>query len=79
MNHRYRAALALTLAAALLAAAPSPHPRPRPVSPPAAEELYSRRALRRAKIILQLKLLELREQQLDRVRRAVEKTLRQHP
>jgi hypothetical protein len=29
--------------------------------------------LRRAKIILQLKLLELRAEQLDRVRRAVER------
>jgi len=38
-------------------------------------DLYSRRALRRARTILQLKLLELREEHLDRVRRVIEKRL----
>lgn len=37
--------------------------------------LYSRRALRRARIILQLKLLELRSERLERVRKAVERRI----
>ncbi len=38
-------------------------------------DMYSRRALRRARTILQLKLLELREERLDRARRVIEKNL----
>lgn len=38
-------------------------------------DMYSRRALRRARTILQLKLFELREERLDRVRRVIEKRL----
>jgi hypothetical protein len=77
MPDRYRAALALT-SLLLLAAASGHHrhahaKRPAFAQPPAGIELYSRRALRRARIILQLKLLDLRLQQLDRVRRAVER------
>lgn len=81
MLDRYRAALALTSLLALGAApAYSHHRHParhRPIlaAPPAGIELYSRRALRRAKIILQLRLLELHEEELDRVRRAVERHL----
>lgn len=81
MPPRYRAALALTLAlAASLPAAAKPvrHHRAAPrrsvstlvVSP---DELYSRRALRRARIILQLKLMELRMLRLDQVRKALER------
>ena len=77
MDVRYRAALALTLALPLagrLAAAKPPlHVRRHTALATTAEELYSQRALRRAKIILQLKLLELRSEHLDRVRRAIEK------
>ena len=81
MAPRYRAALALTLAlTALLPAAANTarrrhgrrHLSPSPVTP-AASELYSRRALRRARIILELKLLELRSEHLERVRKALEK------
>lgn len=43
------------------------------VSP--ALDVYSRRALRRVKTILQLKLLELHEERLDRARRVIEKQL----
>ncbi|HEY8298608.1 MAG TPA: hypothetical protein VIG32_11375 [Candidatus Baltobacteraceae bacterium] len=43
--------------------------RPAPVW---GEDLYSRRALRRARTILELKLLELRKERLDRVRQAIE-------
>ncbi len=38
-----------------------------------AADIYSRRALRRARIILQLKLLELRSERLERVRKAIER------
>ena len=80
MLDRYRAVLALTSLLSLGAAHahhrhPARHARSNLVAPAPGLELYSRRALRRAKIILQLKLLELREQQLDRVRRAVERHL----
>jgi hypothetical protein len=81
MLNRYRAALALT---SLLTIAASPghhrhahHARhPNLATPPAGIEIYSRRALRRARIILQLKLLELHQLQLDRVRRAIERVLK---
>jgi len=85
MLDRYRAVLALT-SLCLLAAAPSTrhhHARhSRHLSPtpaPAGIEIYSRRALRRARIILQLKLLELHQLQLDRVRRAVEQQINASP
>ncbi len=79
MLDRYRAALALT--SLLLLTAVSGHHRHTHASrsglaqPPAGIELYSRRALRRARIILQLKLLDLRLQQLERVKRAVERRI----
>ena len=38
-------------------------------------DMYSRRALRRAATLLQLKLLELRKARLERVRSAIEKRL----
>jgi hypothetical protein len=38
-----------------------------------ASDLFSRQALRRTRIILQLKLLELRSERLERVRKAIEK------
>lgn len=80
MFDRYRAALALTSLLSLgPAPAPGHHTHPRHSRPalvaPAGIELYSRRALRRAKIILQLRLLELHQEELDRVRRAVERHL----
>ena len=81
MLDRYRAVLALT-SLCLLAAAPAArhhyarHSRHPDLMPQAGGiDIYSRRALRRARIILQLKLLELREEQLDRVRRAVERRI----
>jgi hypothetical protein len=81
MLDRYRAALALT-SLCLLAASPGHHRHARHanhpnLAPPAAGiEIYSRRALRRARIILQLKLLELHAMQLERVRKAVERALK---
>ena len=41
----------------------------------APEQLYSRRALRRARIIVQMRLFELREERLERVERAIERRL----
>lgn len=76
---RYIAASALTLAAALLltagSAAHARHPRESvpPPAPSAALRLYSSHALRQARIILQLKLLELREERLERVRKALQR------
>jgi len=95
MPTRYRAALALT-SVLLIAAPPAttaaplhpPHRRTAGLraaaDPPPAAVLYSRRALRRARTILQLKLLELRAERLERVRKAIERhvpidTLLQQP
>ncbi len=81
MPQRYPAALALTLAlaASLPAAARVPRHRHtlRRTGAPAvsANALYSARALRRARIILELKLLELRRERLERVRKAIEKNV----
>ena len=80
MNVRYPAALALTLAIASANPAAACAPRKghaHRAVPPAlnARDLYSARALRRAKTILQLKLLELRSEHLERVRRAIERRL----
>lgn len=83
MLFRYRAALALTLAAvcALPASgmqAARRHPHHSAAAGdrrPAASALYSARALRRARIILQLKMLELRAERLERVRKALERNL----
>jgi hypothetical protein len=86
MSVRYRARLALTLALFLLmGASASPAqttrlhhhrvPQVRTLPPMPADVLYSRRALRRARIILQLKLLELRSERLERVRKALERNM----
>ncbi|HET7814460.1 MAG TPA: hypothetical protein VFL13_08810 [Candidatus Baltobacteraceae bacterium] len=71
MNNRYRAMVALT---SLLLLAGAPVPRGRHTAVPSTS-LYSQRALRRARTILQLKLLELRKARLERVFRAIERGL----
>jgi hypothetical protein len=38
-------------------------------------DLYSRRALRQTRIILQLKMLELRAERLERVRKAIQERI----
>lgn len=82
MHDRYRAALALT-SLLLLAATPGHHRHTRAHHTGAAQsqgvEIYSRRALRRARTILQLKLMELHAMQLERVRRTVERVLGESP
>lgn len=80
MSPRYPAAVALTLmiliAAPGVAAKGVRHRRhPAATPPPRASDLYSARALRRARIILQLKLMELRAERLERVRKAIEKNV----
>ena len=72
MFARYRAGLALT-SLVLLLGAHHRVPQTPALRPVSAGELYSRRALRRARIILQLKLLELRSERLERVRKAIER------
>jgi len=66
-----------TLLALLLAPAPSASPADRHASPaPAAaplspDELFSRRALRRARLLIEMRLLEYRSDRLECVRRAI--------
>jgi hypothetical protein len=91
MAFRYLAAFTLTLAlaASLPGSAKRVHHRrhkAHPSPPPmAADQIYSKQALRRAKMILELKLLELRRERLERVRKAIldhvpiEQILDQHP
>jgi len=69
MNNRYRALVAVTslaLALALTGATPRPMPTCAPVA-----GLYSARALRRMRSLLQMRLMELRLAQLQRARSAV--------
>jgi hypothetical protein len=81
MSLRYPAALALTLAVVLSArgvAAKAGHRHhivPLGTPAPNVRDLYSQRALRRAKTILQLKLLELRQERLERLRKAIERRI----
>jgi hypothetical protein len=70
------AALALTSGASAQAARPAPSPSPNPspgrfVAPPA-HSLYAREALREMRAYLRLRMLELHEADLDRVRAVVE-------
>jgi hypothetical protein len=55
--------------------APQEHPSPKPqaaASAPAAPgDLFSKRALRRARLIIQMRMLELREERLECVRAAI--------
>jgi len=81
MASRYRAALALTSLLLLGCLQARPHHAARaPRGPvnrtmPAPSEIYSRRALRRARTILQLELLSLREERLERIRKALERRI----
>jgi hypothetical protein len=74
MPERYRIGVALTsLVLALTLPAPGStagHPAPRSSAAPD-DSLYSRRALRRARRILEFQLLELRKARLERVRQAI--------
>ncbi len=69
--------LAMLLAArAPGAAAPAPPPSPRPSARPSPaaltpDQLFSRRALRRARLLIEMRLLQLRDERLECVRRAL--------
>lgn len=57
---------------------PAPTVQDRPAAGPAARspgEIYSRRALRRARLLIQLRVLELREERLACVERAIRRNL----
>ena len=64
----------MALSAAILLGAPASASKGAAAARPSLD-LYSMRARRRAAIILQLELLELRKARLDRVRRAIEQRL----
>jgi hypothetical protein len=64
----FRVLAALALGLLLLAA----HPTSKVLSP---DELYSRRALRRARFIIEMRLLELRKERLECVRQAILRNL----
>ncbi len=70
MRHLTLLLLLLTPAPATLppAASPAPPPPSRALSP---DELLSRRALLRARLLIQMRLMELREERLDCVRAAI--------
>ncbi len=57
------------------APSPTPSPRPAPAFRPAAAALYSRRSRRLVQSYLRLKLLEMREADLERARKVVERKL----
>lgn len=71
------------LTAVLIAAAPASMGTPAPsrasASPSAApltpEELFSRRALRRARLLIQMRMLQLRDERLECVREALRRQL----
>jgi hypothetical protein len=67
--------LCLALGAASAKEPPSKPARSAHVLMTAPSALYSRRALRRARILLQLRLLQLREERLERVRQIIERRL----
>ena len=85
MRDRYRGALAATwlfilIARPALAQQQNPHrPHPRSTARPADPQrqltLYSSRALRRTRTILQLEMLEIREERLACVREVLERQL----
>jgi hypothetical protein len=51
---------------------PSPHPAPAALEP---DELFSRRAMRRARLLIQMRLFRLRQERLECVREALRRRL----
>ena len=70
--------IAVLLAGAPTGTAPAPPSRatatPSP-APPAPEELFSRRAFRRARLLIQMRMLQLRDERLECVREALRRQL----
>ena len=73
---RLFALLATLLATPAAAPLPASHPAARP-SPPtlSPDELFSRRALRRARLLIQMRLFQLRDERLECVRAALARQL----
>jgi hypothetical protein len=65
------ALLAFTVSAAPTPAKGAPSPAPAPSAAVQAQRLLSPRAIRRARLLIELRLLQLREDRLDCVRRIV--------
>jgi hypothetical protein len=66
--------LLFLLGSAVGPAAPSPSAAPTPpaqVAPLSPDELYSRRALRRARLLIQMRVMEMREERLECIREAL--------
>lgn len=76
MIDRYLAAMLVTslLLAPAQAATKKAHPSP-VAAAPLASPIYSKRALRRAKLLIQMQMFELRKARLDRVREAIRRNL----
>lgn len=76
MINRYLATILVTslLSTPAVATAKKAHPS-RPVVTPVTGPLYSKRALLRAKLLIQMEMLELRQARLNRVREAVRRNL----
>ncbi|MBV8344773.1 MAG: hypothetical protein JO190_07240 [Candidatus Eremiobacteraeota bacterium] len=69
-------ALLSVLLAARSGASPSPAARPAATAPPLTPDaLYSRRALRRARLLIQMRMLQFREERLECVRAALSRQL----
>jgi hypothetical protein len=67
----------VALLSILLALAPAtPHPTASPAPPAISpDELFSRRALRQARLLIEMRVLELRDERLECVREALERRL----
>jgi hypothetical protein len=69
----------IALLSLLLAAAPASAHSPRPSAPAASpsptalspDELFSRRALRRARLLIEMRVLQLRDERLECIRQAL--------
>lgn len=75
MLNRYRAGLAVTSLFCFIAATPQRPAHTINAAQACVGDLYSKRALRRARTILQLQLLQMRAQRLQAVGDAVRRTL----
>ena len=66
---------AIIIAGDPTAASPAPQAAPSSTPAPSPDELFSRRALRRARLIIQMRVMQLREERLECIREALERRL----